>query len=113
MKVQKLMKELGIPAANVLRHFDIVNKTCPAPYVHNNKYKTSWTWEEFKSRIIGASLTLYRVRMAWDKPETQLNAYYDLELAKKEADAHPGFSVFDESGKAVYTSKQGQEAGND
>ena len=109
--VQKLMKELNIPAANVLRHFDIVNKTCPAPYVHNNKYKTSWTWEEFKSRIIGASLTLYRVRIAWDKPETQLNAYYDLDNAKAEADAHPGFSVFDETGKCVYTSKQGQEAG--
>lgn len=109
--VQKLMKELGIPSGNVLRHFDIVNKVCPAPYVHNNKYKTSWTWEEFKSRIIGGSLTLYRVRIAWNKPETQLNAYYDLDNAKAEADAHPGFSVFDESGKCVYTSKQGQEAG--
>ena len=103
--VQKLMKELGIPAENVLRHFDIVNKTCPAPYVHNNKYKTAWTWEEFKSRIIGGSLVLYRVRLAWDKPETQLNAYYDLELAKKEADAHPGYSVYDETGKAVYKSE--------
>lgn len=109
--VQKLMKELGIPAANVLRHFDIVNKTCPAPYVHNNKYKTSWTWEEFKSRIIGASLTLYRVRMAWDKPETQLNAYYDLELAKKEADTHPGFSVYNEQGAVVYKSSAQPQPG--
>lgn len=49
--VRKLMKEQGIPAENVLRHYDIVNKTCPAPYVHNNKYKTSWTWDEFKAEI--------------------------------------------------------------
>lgn len=51
--VQKLMRENGIPADHVLRHYDIVNKTCPAPYVHNNKYKTAWTWDEFKSRLIG------------------------------------------------------------
>ena len=40
---------------NVLRHYDIVNKVCPAPYVHNNKYRTSWTWSEFKRRISDAS----------------------------------------------------------
>lgn len=49
--VKKLMKDLGIPAENVLRHYDIVNKVCPAPYVHNNKYRTSWTWSEFKARL--------------------------------------------------------------
>lgn len=49
--VKKLMEELDIPAGHVLRHYDIVNKTCPAPYVHNNKYKTSWTWDEFKTKL--------------------------------------------------------------
>lgn len=49
--VQKLMKELSIPIGNVLRHYDIVNKICPAPYVHNNKYKTSWTWQEFLAKV--------------------------------------------------------------
>ena len=53
--VKKLRKELGIPAEDVLRHYDIVNKVCPAPYVHNNKYRTSWTWSEFKRRISDAS----------------------------------------------------------
>lgn len=51
--VQKLMRENNIPAENVLRHYDIVNKTCPAPYVHNNKYRGTWTWDEFKSRLTG------------------------------------------------------------
>ena len=49
------MKDLSIPAENVLRHYDIVNKVCPVPYVHNNKYRTSWTWSEFKRRISDAS----------------------------------------------------------
>ena len=53
--VKKLRKELGISAENVLRHYDIVNKVCPAPYVHNNKYRMSWTWSEFKRRISDAS----------------------------------------------------------
>ena len=53
--VKKLRRELSIPAENVLRHYDIVNKVCPAPYVHNNKYRTSWTWSEFKHRISDAS----------------------------------------------------------
>ena len=53
--VKKLRKELGIPAENILRHYDIVNKVCLAPYVHNNKYRTSWTWSEFKHRISDTS----------------------------------------------------------
>ena len=53
--VKKLRRELDIPVENVLRHYDIVNKVCPAPYVHNNKYRTSWTWSEFKHRISGTS----------------------------------------------------------
>ena len=54
-RVKKLRRELDIPVENVLRHYDIVNKVCPAPYVHNNKYRTSWTWSEFKSRISDGS----------------------------------------------------------
>ena len=53
--VKKLRRELDIPVENVLRHYDIVNKVCPAPYFHNNKYRTSWTWSEFKSRISDGS----------------------------------------------------------
>lgn len=99
--VQKLMKDLSIPIENVLRHFDIVNKTCPAPYVHNNRYKNTWTWDEFKMRVGGGSMQLYRVRLKWDLPETQIGAYYVLQNAKNNAPA--GYSVFDESGNAVWT----------
>lgn len=49
--------------------------------------------------------TLYRVRKTWADAKSQVGAYKILENAKNECDKHPGYSVFDESGKAVYTSK--------
>lgn len=64
--VKKLMAELNIPEENVLRHYDIVNKTCPAPYVHNNGYRTSWTWDEFKAKLadsIQASINIKGVKI--------------------------------------------------
>ena len=53
--VQYLMKVMKVGPDHVLRHFDIVNKYCPAPYVTNNKYRTSWTWDEFKAKISQSS----------------------------------------------------------
>jgi hypothetical protein len=47
--------------------------------------------------------TLYRVRKSWADTSSQLGAFSDLDGAKEVADQHPGYSVFDESGKAVYT----------
>lgn len=43
-----LMSKYGIPAGNVLRHYDVTGKICPAPYVHNT---TNHTWQEFQSAI--------------------------------------------------------------
>lgn len=45
----------------------------------------------------------YRVRKSWADVSSQKGAFKSLENAKKCADEHPGHSVFDESGKAVYT----------
>ena len=46
----------------------------------------------------------YRVRKSWQDAESQVGAFKVLDNAKKCADEHPGFSVFDEDGKAVYSS---------
>ena len=51
-----LMKAMNISEENVIRHGDIVDKWCPAPYFNNNRYQTSWTWDEFKSKL----RTVYR-----------------------------------------------------
>lgn len=52
---------------------------------------------------------LYRVRKTWADAKSQVGAYKSLDNAKKECDKHPGYSVFDESGKAVYTSKAAEK----
>lgn len=45
---------------------------------------------------------LYRVRKSWDDPKSQLNAYENLDNAKREADAHPGYYVFNSAGECIY-----------
>lgn len=42
-----LMKIHNIPADNVIRHWDVVGKACPAPFIgDDNAY-----WQDFKNRI--------------------------------------------------------------
>lgn len=43
-----LMEKYNVPEENVLRHYDVTGKVCPAPYVHNT---TRHTWEEFKEAL--------------------------------------------------------------
>ena len=109
--VKHLMGQLGIAADHVLRHYDIVNKVCPAPYVHNNHYKTSWTWDEFKKKIAGSGDILpattkpwYRVRKTWKNASSQIGAFQTIKKAKQCADQHAGYRVYNDAGKKVYTS---------
>ena len=52
----------------------------------------------------------YRVRKSWADVKSQKGAFKVLSNAKKCADENPGYSVYDESGKAVYG---GQGSGED
>ena len=52
----------------------------------------------------GSARGWYRVRKTWEDAASQKGAYKVLENAKECADGNLGYSVFDESGKAVYTS---------
>ena len=47
--------------------------------------------------------TLYRVRKSWSDADSQKGAFNVLDNAKRCADENPGYSVFDEAGKVVYT----------
>jgi len=47
----------------------------------------------------------YRVRKTWADAKSQKGAFHSLENANRCADENPGYSVFDESGKALYTSQ--------
>lgn len=97
-------------------------------------YRVRKTWADSKSQV-GAYLTLanakkaadkykynvyddkgnqvypvvekiiYRVRQSWANEQSQVGAYVSLENAKTACDKYPGYSVFDNNGKAIYTSK--------
>lgn len=45
---------------------------------------------------------IYRVRLSWDQPNTQICANKNLVYAKKEAQKHEGYKVFDHNGQVVY-----------
>lgn len=43
---RELMREYGIDAEHVIRHYDVTHKVCPAPFVEDER-----AWEEFKNRL--------------------------------------------------------------
>lgn len=47
---------------------------------------------------------MYRVRRSWAEASSQVGAYNVLANAQAMANIHPGYSVYDEAGNAVYTS---------
>lgn len=102
-----LMDKYGVPASNVIRHYDVTGKICPNPYVYNS---TQHIWDEFKKKIsstasastdnAAGSGQLYRVRKSWEDAKSQIGAYSVLENAKKAC--KDGYTVYDKNGKAVY-----------
>ena len=92
---------------NMTVHRDYANKSCPGDYLYNLHGQIA---KEVNAQLgIGTSSTtkknLYRVRKTWKDVKFQKGAFNDLSNAKKCADQNKGYSVFDENGKAVYTSK--------
>ncbi len=45
--VRYLMKKYDIPLANVVRHYDVTHKNCPAPFVED-----AAAWQSFKAGLI-------------------------------------------------------------
>lgn len=43
---KQLMKKYNIPVSNVIRHYDVTHKNCPAPFVENTS-----RWTNFKRRL--------------------------------------------------------------
>lgn len=95
---------------NMTVHRDYANKSCPGDYLYNlhgqiAKEVNAQLGSITSSTVTTVNKTLYRVRKTWNDAQSQKGAFYDLSNAKKCADKNKGYSVFDESGKAVYTSK--------
>ena len=45
--VRSLMKRYGIPTENVVRHYDVTHKNCPAPFVED-----AGAWQRFKAGLM-------------------------------------------------------------
>ena len=91
---------------NMTVHRDYANKSCPGDYLYNLHGQIA---KEVNAQLgSGTSSTtkknLYRVRKTWKDVKSQKGAFNNLSNAKKCADKNKGYSVFDENGKAVYTS---------
>lgn len=99
---------------NMTVHRDYANKSCPGDYLYNLHGQIA---KEVNAQLGSdtsstGKKTLYRVRKTWKDVKSQKGAFYDLSNAKKCADQNKGYSVFDESGKAVYTSKSMNSTGS-
>lgn len=44
--VKELMTKYNVPIENVIRHYDVTGKNCPAPFVQDEKQ-----WQAFKARL--------------------------------------------------------------
>lgn len=53
--VRELMDKYGIPIENVIRHYDVTHKLCPAPFVGAGQ----GAWEDFLKRLEEACVTRY------------------------------------------------------
>lgn len=91
-------------------HRWFANKSCPGDWLYNRLGDLA---AEVTKRLGGTSSapstpstgTMYRVRKTWADSKSQIGDYTNLDNAKAMVDKNPGYTVFDESGKAVYTGK--------
>lgn len=110
---------LGAMSGSKKRYEGIANMTdykAVAQLIKNGGYATSPTyvqnlcsiierWDLTKYDAANANApgsVWYRVRKIWSDAKSQKGAFHDLNYAKACADQNPGYSVFDEDGKAIY-----------
>lgn len=84
-------------------HRFYANKACPGDYIYN---RLGTIATEVTKRLGGAVEEIkYKVRLTWTNESSQKGAFIYLDKAKECADDNPGYTVFDLTGKALYTSK--------
>ena len=99
----------NVDKQNITVHRWFANKACPGDYMMS---KMPYIVKEANKIIAKNSKSgsnskkeLYRIRKTWKDSKSQIGAFEDLKNAKKFCDRHPGYSVFDSSGKNLYTVK--------
>lgn len=100
----KQLNYTGDTSGNMTMHKWFYATGCPGPYLSS---KFPYIASEVNKLLNGGSTPvtpttmIYRVRKSWADSKSQIGAYKSLDSAKKVCKA--GYSVFDESGKAVYS----------
>ena len=104
--VRAIMEDYGVPASNVVRHYDASRKSCPAYYVDAAR------WKALKEQITKpvssttskpSSSIVYRIRKSWSDVKSQVGAFKNLDSAKKARDkAGADYKVYDMKGNVVY-----------
>lgn len=100
----KKLNFTGNKTGNLTMHKWFAATSCPGPYLES---KFCYIANEVNKRLANSSAQasttkkLYRVRKSWSDAKSQLGAYTNLTNAKKACKA--GYSVFDASGKKVYS----------
>ena len=98
----------------VHRWFD--NKSCPGDWLYSRLGDLA---DQVTEQLGGgsgssggsaASGEMYRVRKTWADEKSQKGAFAVWDNAKNCANQNPGYTVFDSSGNAVYTSQAGTSA---
>ncbi len=83
-----LMKKHSIPIENVICHFDVTGKICPAPWIKDNKYKNE-EWEFFLSMVNLINKPFNDIENHWAK-EYILKLYdYGIVLGDGEGNFYP------------------------
>lgn len=100
--IRYLMEEYGVKQANVIRHYDVNGKNCPAVYGYAGDNAPKW--DKFKASLSESTTyddrpQMYRVRKSWAEADTQKGAFSVLENAKACARTWGSdYHVFDNSG---------------
>lgn len=99
----------GNKNGNLTMHKYFAATACPGPYLES---KFQYIADEVNKRLGGVKQpksagkndiaeVIFRIRKSWNDAASQVGAYKNLESAKNVCPE--GYSVFDQSGKAVYT----------
>ena len=84
-----LMDRFGIPKKNVIRHFDVNGKPCPAYWCGNDAKNAKWT-NEFWNKIDGTTAT---APTKAEKPASTVSTTYDLKQFIKEVQKATGAKI--------------------
>lgn len=118
-----LCKEYDLdPMTDIISHKEGGKKGVASGHVDPehlwSQLKTGYTMDTFRKAVkeamsgvstakhetpkVETTAELYRVRKSWADSKSQIGAYATLKWAKISADKHPGYKVYDSSGKCVY-----------